>query len=135
MNFKQTLGTAVYNTMANSSALTTLLGGTAIYKNIAPDNVSGDYVVWNFQSAVDQSLTPSRMWNTIINIRAFTATETNGGSADALIDGLFNGQALSVGGWSNFWTSRELYFDDVLVEPNKQKTVVTGGFYRIRMGQ
>lgn len=134
MNFTQTLGTAIYNQLTASSDLTTLLGGTYIYYIQAPDNTDPPYIVWNWQSAVDENLTPSRMWNGIVNVRAFCASPSQAGSADSYVDTQLNGAALSVSGWTNFYSSREFFFSDVVDEPNTVKTYVIGGFYRIRIG-
>lgn len=135
MNFKSLLDTAIFQKLSGSSSLTTALGGTAIYKNQAPDDKPLPYVIWSWQSAVDENATPSRMWNSIINVRCFAASPTQAGSVDAIVDELFTGTAFSVSGWTNFWTAREMYFDNTINEPNGQKTEVVGGLYRIRIGQ
>lgn len=135
MNFKSVMDGAIFSKLSGSASLLTALGGTAIYKNQAPDNKPLPYVIWNWQSAVDQNMTPSRMWNTIVNVRCFAATPSQAGTIDAIVDGLFTGTAFSVSGWTNFWTARELYFDNTIIEPNSQKTEVVGGLYRIRIGQ
>lgn len=135
MNFKSLMDTAVFSKLSGSSALVTALGGTVIYKNQAPDNQPLPYVVWNWQSAVDENQTPSRMWNTILNVRCFAASATQAGSVDAIIDELFTGTAFSVSGFTNFWTAREMEFDNTITEPDKSRTEVVGGLYRIRIGQ
>jgi hypothetical protein len=135
MNFKSVMDTAVYSKLGSSSALVTALGGSAFYKNQAPDGKALPYVVWNWQSAVDENQTPSRMWNTIINIRCFAASATQAGSVDAIIDELFTGTAFTVTGFTNFWTAREMEFDNTIIEPDKSRTEVVGGLYRIRIGQ
>jgi hypothetical protein len=138
MNFMNLLNTAISTKMENSATLITELGGTAIYYLQAPDNTPLPYVVWNWQGAVDENLTPSRMFNNIANIRVFadfSANPQQAGNIDAIIDDLFRGATLSVTGWSNFWTSREFVFGEVSTEINGEKIEVVGGLYRIRIGQ
>lgn len=135
MNFKSLMDSAVFSKLSGSTALVNALGGTAIYKNQAPDNPAMPYVVWSWQSAVDENLTPSRMWNTILNIRCYAASASQAGSVDGIIDGLFTGAAFAVTGWTNFWTARELEFDNTINEPNGARTEVVGGLYRIRIGK
>jgi hypothetical protein len=134
MNFFGTLNTTIYNTLSGT-ALTSALGGTAIYYLQAPDDAAMPYVVWNWQSSVDDNMTPSRMKNSIVNVRSFASRPAQSGTIEAIIDGYLHGQTLSVSGWSNFWTAKELDFSDVITEPNGEKTYVSGGLYRIRIGQ
>lgn len=135
MNFKSVMDAAVFSKLTGSSNLMTALGGTAVFKNQAPDNQSLPYVVWNWQSAIDENQTPSRMWNAILNIRCYAANASQAGSVDGIIDGLFTGTAFSVNGFTNFWTAREMEFDNTIIEPDKTRTEVVGGLYRIRIGQ
>lgn len=135
MNYFSLMNGAVFSKLSGSTALTTALGGTAIYYQLAPDDKPLPYVVWNWQSVVDENLTPSRMTNAILNVRAYASTPTQAGSVDAIIDGLFSGTAFTVTGWTNFWTAREDFFSDASVLPNQEKVYGTGGFYRIRLGQ
>jgi hypothetical protein len=60
MNFKSLMDTAVFSKLSGSTALVTALGGTAVYKNQAPDNQPLPYVIWNWQSAVDENMTLQR---------------------------------------------------------------------------
>lgn len=135
MNFFDTMNKAVYGVLTGSTALISALGGTAVYYLQAKDDAALPYVVWNWQSSIDENITPSRMWNNIINVRCFCSSASQAGSVDAHIDGLLSGATLSVTGWSNFFTVRELAFSDVITEPSREKTWVSGGLYRIRIGQ
>lgn len=135
MNVFSLKDSAVNTKLTGSTVLTTALGGTAIFAIQAPDGQAKPYVVWNWQSNVQENLTPSRMWNDILNVRVFTASKAQGGSIDGIIDGLLEGSAFTITGWTNFWTAREDAFQDVITEPNGQETFVTGGLYRVRIGQ
>ena len=130
MNFWQAMNTAVYSTLGSA-----LGSGTPVYYQQAKDNAGVPYVVFNWQSAIDENATPSRMWNTLVNVRSFASYPAQSGSIDALIDGALVGKTINVTGWTNFWTSRTLAFSDVETLPNGEKSWVSGGLYRIRIGK
>ena len=56
------LTSAIYTTLTGGTALTSLLAGTAsVYYNAAPDDATFPYVVFNYQSNLEENQTPSRM--------------------------------------------------------------------------
>lgn len=135
MNVLGSFNSAIDTLLTGSSTLVSQLGGTAIYYIDAPDNKDLPYVVWNWQSLMDENQTPSRMFNAIINVRVFSASKTQAGTIDGTIDELLNGHTVSVSGNTNFFTARIDAFGDVDKEPNGVKTYIAGGLYRIRTGQ
>ena len=125
---------AINDLFTGSTALTSQLGGTVIFRNDAPDNQPLPYVVWNWQSFIDENITPSKMFNNILNVRAFSATKAQADTIYGLIDDLLDGHTITITGWTNFYTVRTMPFEDVNIEPNGVKTNVAGGLYRIRAG-
>lgn len=121
--------------LSGSTVLTTQLGGTAVYYQAADDDAAMPYVIWNWQSFMDENQTPSRMFNNILNVRTFASSPAQASAIDGTIDGLLNGHTVSIAGLSNFWTSRTDAFGDDYKEPNGERVCVAGGLYRIRVGQ
>jgi len=136
MSAYNVLNAAIYSRLSADGSLTTLLGGTAVYYQQAPDSQAYPFVVWDWQAGGDDNLTPSRMKNMVMHARAYTtAGAANAGTIDARIDTLLHNYTFTVVGWANFQTQREE--DIALVEnpPDGQKVYSAGGFYRVRLGQ
>ena len=129
------LNAAIYSKLTGGTALTSMLAGTAsVYHLAPPDNAAFPYVIFNTQGGGDENITPSRMKNLVLYVRAYSkAGAANAGSIDAQIDTLLHGQALSVTGWTNFWTAREIDLEDVETMPNNERIWNKGGMYRIRL--
>lgn len=133
MSVFNALNTGIYSTLSAGTALTTVLGGTAIYYQQAPDGAALPYVVWNYQGGGDDNLTQSRMKNLLVYVRGYAASPALAGTIDAYCDALLHGKTISVTGWTNFWTARE---EDIsLVEnlPDKTRVYSEGGVYRVRL--
>ena len=126
--------TGVFNALKGSSTLITALGGTAIYYQFAPDDQSLPYVIFNWQSFMDENQTPSKMFNNILNVRVFADDPAEADTIVGAVDDAFDGHTLSVSGQTNFFTVRTMTFGDVETEPNGVKTHIAGGLYRIRTG-
>lgn len=133
MSVFNALNTAIYSTLSGGTALTNLLGGTAIYYQQAPDNRSAPYVIYNLQGGGYENIEPRDMWNGVYFVRGFSPNAATAGSIDAQAHALLHKKALSVAGWTNFWLVRES--DMALVEnmPNGSKLYMAGGMYRIRL--
>ena len=127
------LNTGMYTKLSGGTALTTLLGGTAVYYLHAPEGASLPYVVWNYQGGGDENITPSRMKNLMVFVRGYATTPALAGSIDTQIDALLHKQTLSVSGWTNFWTHREEDLALVEYEPTGNNIYMTGGMYRVRL--
>lgn len=133
MSVFNVLNTAMYSQLSGGTALTGLLGGTAIYYQQAPDNANLPYVVWSYQSAGYENLTPREMWSGLLWVRGYAATPALAGSVDTQIHALLHEKALTVTGWTNFWLVREGDFENVETLPNGKKVHMAGGMYRIRL--
>ena len=128
------LETGLYSKLAAGSALITALGGTAIYSMQAPDNSVPPYVVFNLVFGQPENITPSDMRSQLYQVRAFAYSKATAGTLDALIDALLHRQALTVSGYTNFWSVRETDAP-ALVEnlPSGIRVYSFGGYYRFRL--
>lgn len=130
------LDTALYATLAGGAALTTLLGGTAIYNQQAPRGADYPLVVFGHQGGGDENLTPRRMKSLVYQVQAVSADSMlAAGAVDAAIDELLHGQTLSVSGWQTYWLARERDFSYTEVTPDSRTLYHAGGQYRIRLSK
>ena len=130
------LSAGIYTKLTSGTALTALLAGTtSVYFNIAPDDATMPYVVFNYQSQIEENLTPSRMKNELIYIRGYT--EESGAAAGNIatqIDNLFHAGSVTATSWTNFWTAQESEIENVEITPSGKRIYNAGGVYRIRLG-
>lgn len=127
---------AIYGALTGSTALTSLLAGTAsIYDTQSPDGAAYPYVVFSLQAGGSENIAPSDLQSDLWFIRAYTGTSHK--SADAIksqIDTVIHRHTLALtGGWVNVWTARETNLRGIENLPNGQKVYMSGGFYRIRL--
>ena len=128
------LNTAIYSRLSGGTALTALLGGTAIYHQQAPDGRALPYVVFSTQSAIDENQTANRTKNTLIQVRAFSGVSAaQAGSIDAACDALIHDTPLTVTGYTNFWIRRDGEIELLENLPNGGKVWSSGATYRIRL--
>lgn len=126
------LNAGIYNTLAGGTALTSLLGGTAIYYEEAPDGTPFPYVVFSIQGGGDLNLSPSRMKDVLYFVRGYSKVSTaNAGSIDAACDALLHHKTLTVTGWTNYNTQRETDIENTEVDSAGQTIYMAGGVYRI----
>lgn len=124
---------AIYSKLAANSTLTTLLGGTAIYYQQAPDNQALPFVVFSLQAGGAENINPSDLRNQLYFVRGYAATPALAGSIDAQCHASLHGATLSVSGYTNFWTVRESDFAMPINEPNGTRSNMAGAYYRIRL--
>lgn len=125
--------TALYSTLAAGTALTTALGGTAIYNTLAPQGTSYPYVIFKFQGGGDDNTSSTRARSPLYLVKAVSTTgKKNAGDIDDEVDNLLHGHELTVTGWGNWWTAREA---DVSYAEDSGGVLIwhVGGLYRIRI--
>ena len=128
------INTAIYNRLSGGTALTTALGGTAVYFQNAPDGKALPYVVFTAASRIDENESPHRTVNMLYYIRAYASTPVQAASIDAEIDTLMHDNALTITGvTSNFWCMREQSFDLVEMDSSTRRVYSCGAEYRIRI--
>ncbi len=126
------LNKGIYDTLKAGTALTSLLGGTAIYYEQAPDNAAYPYVVFSIQGGGDLNLSPSRMKDVLYFVRGYSkVSPAMAGSIDAQLDALLHNKTITVTGWSNYNTQRETDIENSEVDNANQMIYMAGGVYRI----
>ena len=133
MSVTNVLNTAVYNVLSGNTALTTLLGGTAIHYQQAPDNAALPYVVFSHQAGQPDNTHGVDDRNQIIYVRGYSGTATQAGSIDLHCGTTLHRRSLSVSGYTNFWTARETEFNMIENTPSGEKIYMAGAFYRVRL--
>lgn len=129
------LETAIYSALSGDSSLTTKLGGSYIYNQVAPQGQDPPYVIFAKAGGGDENITPHRMRNYAYLVKGVSAGKKEAGEVDDLCDAVLEGTTLTVTGWTNFYCYRE---DDVsYTEVMRDGTVRyhSGAYYRIRVSK
>lgn len=129
------MGTAIYSKLAAGTALTTALGGTAIYVDQAPDDASLPYVVFSHTAGGPENITPRDMRTHLWFVRAYASTRGAANLYDGHVSDLLHKGSLSVTGWTTFLLVREEDFSLVENLPNGDKTYMAGATYRVRLSE
>lgn len=133
MSVFNALNAAIYSRLSGGTALINLLGGTAIYYDLAPEKASLPFVVFSHQGGGPENTNPSDMRSQLVFVRAYSRISTQAGSIDAACSTLLHGKALSVSGYTNYWTVRET--DITLYEspPDGNHVYCCGALYRVNL--
>ena len=127
------MGSALYSTLIGGTALIAELGGTVVYQDFAPDGTARPYIIFNMQGGGPDNQTHSDLRNNVWFIRGYADTRAKAVAIDAKIDALINKKTLSVTGFTNFWTVRELDQSATELQPNNTRIYMCGAFYRVRL--
>jgi hypothetical protein len=113
------------------TAGTVLGAGVNVYRGQANDEAALPYVVFSLQGGGPLNVNPSDLREETYFVRAYAATPLAAGTLDATISGLLHNGTLTVTGYTNVRTVRELDLELVETPPNGEKTYMCGGLYRI----
>lgn len=128
------INTALYSRLAGGTALTSLLGGTFIYFQNAPDNKALPYVVVSVTSDIEENLSANRTINMLVMVRAYASTPTQANNIDAQVDTLLHNNPLTISGASsNFWLARETSYQLSDMDQSSRRVYSSGAEYRIRV--
>lgn len=127
------MGTAIYNTLKAGTALITELGGTFIYFEQAPDHASLPYIVYNHQGGGPENISPGALQSDVWQVRGFASTRAAANRIDGNIYDLLHRKTLTVSGYTNIWTVKELNISLVENPPSGEKVYSAGGLYRVRL--
>jgi hypothetical protein len=135
MSVVNVLNAALYSTLTGGTALTALLAsGSAVYYQQAPDNATLPFVVFSHQAGGPDNITAHNMRNQLVYVRGYASTPATAGSIDAQISNLIHKHALSVSGYTNFWTVRETdVYPPPEQLPNNERVYSAGAVYRVRL--
>jgi hypothetical protein len=128
------LYTAVYGTLTQNTALTSLLthgasaGSLYIYAMQAPDNTTPPYVVFSMQSSVADQ--PGGLNNTLIFVRGYSPNLTAAANIQGAIEDSIKNVNMAT--YTNYFVAKDS--DISLVEnlPNGTKMYTGGGIFRFR---
>ena len=129
------MGSALFSTLAAGTALTTALGGTAIYLALAPQGTSPPYVIFNYSAGGDDNSSPRRARTQTWTVKAVSTTGMkNAAEIDNAVDALLHEQQLTVTGWDNYWMART---SDIAYAEQAGGALYwhVGGQYRIRLAE
>ncbi|MCK9628459.1 MAG: DUF3168 domain-containing protein [Bacteroidales bacterium] len=105
---------ALYTKLAGGTALTNLLGGTAIYQYLAPENTDAPYVIYQRMSQIPEYvLSGVAMEDAIYMVKGVTEgpSAVIAGSVASAIDTLLQDQALTITGYAHLYLRRESSVD------------------------
>jgi hypothetical protein len=134
------LAVGLYQALSGTAITALLSGGTtsgsaSIYHLQAADGANLDYVVFNVQGGGDRNMTPTRLRDMVVYVRAYSATSARqAGLIDTQIDAAIHGKSISVSGWSNLFTARTQDIESVETTPSNEKIWCAGGLYRVAIG-
>ena len=98
---------AVFNALAAGTALTTALGGTESYCQLATQGAALPYVVFFQSSGLDENSSPRRARRMMYTVKAVSDDQDEAGDLDAYLDALLHESTLTVTGYGNYRTYRE----------------------------
>ena len=94
--------TALYGRLSGGTALTSLLGGTAIYHAQAPDGKALPYVVFSWQGGGYGHTSPHVDAEGVVYIRGYSkVSEAAAGAISEAVFGLLDRKPLTITGWNN----------------------------------
>jgi len=129
------MGSALFSQLAAGTALTTRLGGTAIYNTLVSQGITPPYVVFFQSSGYEDNSSPRRARTMLWTVKAVSATGLkDAAETDNLIDALLHEQTLTVTGWGCYWMARasDVAYAD---EAGGQTFWHVGAQYRIRIAE
>lgn len=129
------LETAIYDRLRLDATIQSLLGGQKVYNRIAPTDTALPYIIFQWQGGGEKNLTPTRMRVLYYTIKALSLSDVEADNIDERIEALLHDYQLTVSGWTNFWTSREL--DIIYSEVDAAGITVhhIGAQYKIMLGK
>lgn len=137
ISFENAADTAIYTTLSADSTLTTLLGGTAIYRALAPQNTDPPYVVFQTQSpsVPERVLSGVAYENALYTVKAVVESHSaaSAGTIAARVDTLLDGPVLSFGtAYTQMRVTRVQSVDYTELAPGGQLLQHRGGIYRVQ---
>jgi hypothetical protein len=127
------IGTALYGALAASTALVNELGGTAIWRDVAPRGAALPYVIISLLAATEENYTPLRSERRIYLVKGVAETLAKAQDIAADIDTALHSATLSASGYANFWTMRQTLVSYIETDPAGAQYGHAGGQYVVRV--
>jgi hypothetical protein len=126
------LNKAVYGWLTGSTALTTALGGSKVYSQMAPVNVLLPYVVFRLQSGGPVNDTPREAADVIVAVIGVAETAAASETiADLIKARMHNAEITASGGWRDF-RSEQIGAVQFVEQIESKQYWRAGGNYRLR---
>lgn len=129
------LDTAIYTALAAGSALTTTLGGTAIYNFLAPRDKALPYVIFSQQAGREDNETPRRTTTFRYLVKGVASSMLAAGTIADQVDGLLHDAAMSVTGWTNYRMQRDTTVRYIETTDAGEHVGHAGAVYEIRLSE
>jgi hypothetical protein len=122
-----------YDYLTGYSALTTALGGTFIYNQLAPEGQAFPYVIFTLAAGGHENIVNSELRNVVFLAKAVSETHLEASTIDGHLYDRLHGGSPTISGWTVFWCKRE---DEVnFVEMGRVGLPLyhKGAYYRLRL--
>lgn len=123
----------IYGTLAAGTALTALLGGTAIYNGQPARDVTLPWVTFSLASGREENLTPTDTQRLVHLVKGVAASLQAAGSIASEIHALLHHGAVTVTGGTVFWAARETIVRYQEIDPGGHVIGHAGGEYAFRV--
>src|SRR3990167_843787 len=126
---------AVYAKLTASTAITTPLGGTAIYRQKAPENTDPPFVIYGKQSGVpNYTLGGVAFEDQLYMVKTVTLSNSGGvaGTVADAIDDTLQDASLTIAGHTHMYLRRDSDIDYSETGPGGQVYQHRGALYRIK---
>lgn len=133
MSVYNALNDAIYDKLAAGTALTTLLGGTSIYLEMAPDEKDYPFVVFSHPAGGPENINASSLRSQLVQVVGWGTVPLQAGSIDAAVSSLLDRGSVTITGYETIWCVRETDFTVMEILPNNQRVYGSGAQYRIRL--
>jgi hypothetical protein len=128
------LESAIYSILKGGTALTTLLGGTAIYLGQPPRDVALPWVTVQMVAGIEDNRTRVRTTNYTYLIKGVAPSLLAAGSIASAIDDLVHDQrGYALAGGTAFWSTRQLVVRYQEIDPAGHVIGHSGGEYSFRV--
>ena len=124
---------SIFSTLGAGTALVSLLGGTAIYQQQAPNGTPLPYVVFNKQAGGPEYVDPHDRRDLVYYVRAYAESAKAAGAIDGACENLLHRQSIVVTGWNTVQCYRTTDLESVDNRPDGEPVFMAGGFYRVRI--
>lgn len=132
----QALETALYSLLSTNTALTTALGGTAVYNSVVPPGTARPYIVFFHAGGGRENVfKDSLMENHVYMVKAVADALSTAAALDGTLDTLLhrNEGSLSVTDHTTLWIARENEAHVVEAAANGDRIFHVGAYYRFRL--
>lgn len=128
----QELNDGLYDELAGDADILLELGGTAIYKGIAPNGTSTPYIIYNIQAGGSDNDTPIDSVDVVLLVKAVSTDSREAETIADLVRARLHEAELTLDApWTNYRTQHTSIVDFV-EQVDREQFYHVGGLYRVR---